>query len=167
MSIVLCKYRLATDNEVNKFIEYKKANDDSIPFPIESREHDMELISFMEWHNIGQGNFSCSTDYSNTYKKLADKYNLLFNAPIYEDNGKVSYISKYFRLIYVDNSWHQGWFMKSGWKRHKSTCVLFDNLNSFNKYCMKYMDLKCGYAADLIHYFNDTFKNGEFIEISW
>ena len=162
MSIVACKYRIATDEEVKKFIKDIQSNEFN---PISKLN--TNSISFMEWHNRGQGNFSNTLDYNNSYKKLADKYDLFITIPEYSTSWKIVTIHKYLKLVFVDESWYQGWFMKSGWGNHRSTDCLFDNLNRFNKYCLKYMNLKCGYASEIINYFNDTFKSGEFIEIAW
>ena len=129
MSIVICKYRIATDEEVNAFVEYIKSNDMNAKFPICNGKNSMEFLCFPMWHNRGQGNFSNTLDYNKSYKKLAEKHNLFINVPIYKsmDDKRIIGIYKYLKLIYAD-SWYQGWFMKSGWEKHKSPGILFDNL---------------------------------------
>ena len=74
----------------------------------------------------------------------------------------------YLRLVKVPHTYFQcGYYMKSCWFNKKVTVSMFDNLKSFNKYCLHYMDLKSPKAKEAIHFVNETYKKNNFIAIEY
>lgn len=64
----------------------------------------------------------------------------------------------------------QGWFMKNGWYKHEDTTYFAMSIESFEKYCKKYMKFqkkdKNG-AIEAYRFIKEKYEDGDVIEIAW
>lgn len=80
-----------------------------------------------------------------------------------EYNGRI-----YFPYIHCPYCYIQGWFMKSGWYKHKNTEYIARDLEGFKRYCKKYMKLKGKNDAIFAYrYVLKNYREGDIIEIAW
>lgn len=160
MTMSIQQLRIATDDEVKWFLNASDLND--------------ENLDDYRW-------LPTYYDYGNQVYKLCKKHNLIVHKKVHlyacshkdfwdlsKEPPMYEGILPYVKLIEIKEKYFQcGYYMRPCWFNKKHTVSMFDNLNSFNKYCLHYMDLKNPTAIKAIHHVNNTFEDGTFIEIGW
>ena len=149
------QYRIATDEEVKWFLD---ANDD-----VYDNRWLCEFYGTKQEYKLAKKhNLFVKKLYTFYATNIDDIFDLDKELPVYKAHAT------YLRLVTVPHTYFQcGYYMKPCWFNKKTTISMFDNLRSFNKYCLHYMDLKNHVAGEAIRFVNETYKKNNFIAIEY
>ena len=156
MSMNIQQYRIATDEEVKWFLNATYDDD------VSDRWFDDFTKSKQEYKLAKKHNLFIKKSTEFYAASVEGIFNLDREPPTY-----MAHVT-YLRLVKVPHTYFQcGYYMKPCWFNKKVTVSMFDNLKSFNKYCLHYMDLKNPTAKEAIHFVNETYKKNNFIAIEY